>query len=290
MLIEEDIMKMYKLTKEEHNEIFKKIKKCMLYKKKPVEHPKAIIDLAPPGSGKTALNSYSKNQFTDENVIIVNGDEIRAMYPDSDKIARKYPEHYAKITDQETMKWTKDLFDFVLENKYNVIFEGTGRTTQILETIKNQMKEYEVSVRGMAVDELNCLLSILLRYREQIKCKGYGRLTTIEAFDRTYLQMLNTIDELEKSECIDSVEIFRRGKIATEPIKIYENDKLERFHSAKEATIIGRIENKAKAKEAYRYYENEILDSYDNSSDFEKKIIDRIISRYKEYQNEEIEK
>ena len=97
-----DILEQYRLSPEKHNEIFEQIKNFFLYGKYPVESPTAIVDLGPPGSGKTGLNSYSRIQFPNDNVIIVNGDEIRSMFPNSAIIAQQHPDLYAQITDQSS--------------------------------------------------------------------------------------------------------------------------------------------------------------------------------------------
>ena len=62
----------YKLEQEEHDKIGEQIQKIMLHDKFPVENPQAIIDIAPPASGKTGLNDYGKSKFLDNNVVIID--------------------------------------------------------------------------------------------------------------------------------------------------------------------------------------------------------------------------
>lgn len=119
----ETVKRKYKLSDQEHKEIEEKIKVIMLFDKYPVETPKAIIDIAPPASGKTGLNGYGKEQFEDDNVVIINSDELKPFHPKIDEIAKLYPEYYTKVTDQESNTWTSALFDEALKQGYNVIFE-----------------------------------------------------------------------------------------------------------------------------------------------------------------------
>ena len=70
----EEIKEKYKLSQEEHDAIFEQIVELYLYDKFPVENPKAIVNIAPPASGKTGLNGFSANQFLDNNVVIINSD------------------------------------------------------------------------------------------------------------------------------------------------------------------------------------------------------------------------
>ena len=237
----EEIMAKYKLSDEEHNRIGKEIQNIFLHDKFPVEHPVAIINIAPPASGKTGLNDYSKQEFIDNNVLIINSDEYKPFHPYADEIAKFYPQYYTKVTDQESNSWTSDLFDLALKEKYNVIFEGTGKNARILDTIKEKMKDYEVKVRGMAVSDINCLLSILERYEYQILTKGWGRLVTQDHFYQTYEGMPVTIDLIEKSGVVDTVEIFKRGNVPISPILLYTSkSNAQKYYSAKETVLAER--------------------------------------------------
>mgnify|MGYP005758737287 FL=1 len=287
----EEIKKRYKLTNEEHDEIQQAILRIWFDDKFPVENPKAIIDIAPPASGKTGLNGFGKDQFFDNNVVIINSDEFKPFHPKVDEIARLYPQYFTKITDQESNTWTSTLFDEALKNGYNVIFEGTGRNARILETIKNKMQKYHVTVRGMAVNELNCLISILERYEFQVKAKGWGRLVTLDHFYETYNAMPQTIDEIEKSKVVDSVEVYKRGNIPSQPIKIYDSTEVEmgRFPNARFAVFGGREEDKKLASEYFIKNEAILLKLLENDfvSEEEKEILKQIlVLAQKERQNE----
>ncbi len=287
----EEIKKRYKLTNEEHDEIQQAILRIWFDDKFPVENPKAIIDIAPPASGKTGLNGFGKDQFFDNNVVIINSDEFKPFHPKVDEIARLYPQYFTKITDQESNTWTSTLFDEALKNGYNVIFEGTGRNARILETIKNKMQKYHVTVRGMAVNELNCLISILERYEFQVKAKGWGRLVTLDHFYETYNAMPQTIDEIEKSKVVDSVEVYKRGNIPSQPIKIYDSTEVEmgRFPNARFAVFGGREEDKKLANEYFIKNEAILLKLLENDfvSEEEKEILKQIlVLAQKERQNE----
>lgn len=290
----EEIKKRYKLTNEEHDEIQQAILRIWFDDKFPVENPKAIIDIAPPASGKTGLNGFGKDQFFDNNVVIINSDEFKPFHPKVDEIARLYPQYFTKITDQESNTWTSTLFDEALKNGYNVIFEGTGRNARILETIKNKMQKYHVTVRGMAVNELNCLISILERYEFQVKAKGWGRLVTLDHFYETYNAMPQTIDEIEKSKVVDSVEVYKRGNIPSQPIKIYDSTEVEmgRFPNARFAVFGGREEDKKLANEYFIKNEAILLKLLENDfvSEEEKEILKQILVLAQKAKSNEMQK
>lgn len=282
----EEVKKRYKLSDEQHNEIEKLIMNIMFYNKYPTENPQAIIDIAPPASGKTGLNGYGCKKFKDNNVIVINSDELKPYHPKVDEIAKLYPQYYTKVTDQESNSWTSAVFDRALQEGYNVIFEGTGRNARILETIRTKMKGYNVFVRALAVHELNCLLSTIERYIYQVQARGWGRLITLDHFYETYNQMPNTIDAIEKSNAVQSVEIFKRGSEPSSPIKIYDSLDMEngRFPNAKCAILGGRAEDE---KIARRNVEKKVMIiqeclSHNGTSDEEKNILKKIQSLYKE--------
>ncbi|MCL2860453.1 MAG: zeta toxin family protein [Oscillospiraceae bacterium] len=253
----EKIIKRYKLSEQKHIKIGEEIKKLMLYDRFPVEKPKAIIDIAPPASGKTGLNAFGQEQFLNNNVVIINSDDIKPFHPKVDEIAKLYPQYYTKITDEESNTWTSSLFETAMREGYNIIFEGTGRTARILETIKSKMQGYEVIIRGMAVNELNCLMSLIERYECQVTTRGWGRLVTQEHFYETYNEMPNTIDVIERSGIVSAVEVYKRGRVPSQPVKIYDSRDIGtgRFQNAKYATLGGRIEDE---KNANGYFEDQI--------------------------------
>ena len=253
----DEILLKYKLSEKEHDKIGKEIINIYLHDKFPVENPKIIIDIAPPASGKTGLNAFGTQEFLDDNVVIINSDEFKPFHPKINEIATKYPQYYTKVTDQESNTWTSVLFEKALKEKYNIIFEGTGKNSRILNTVKTKMKEYKVIVRSLAVNKLNCLMSILDRYEHQIKTKGNGRLVIYEHFMETYNAIPNTIDQIEKSNLIQNTEIYTRGMLPSQPQLMYstQTNKYGKFHNAKYAVLELREED---FKNAQKYYEKNI--------------------------------
>ena len=276
----EEVKEKYKLSQEEHDAIFNQIVELYLYDKFPVESPKAIVNIAPPASGKTGLNGFSANQFPDNNVIIINSDELKSFHPKVNEIAKKYPNYYTKVTDQESNTWTSDFFDKLLRERYNVIFEGTGKNARILQTIKDKMQGYNVIVRGMAVNELNCLMSILERYENQLRTRGFGRLVVLDHFYETYVNMPNTVDEIEKSGVADKVEIYKRGITPATPQLIYRSTSdLKRFPNAKSAVLEGRMEDYSEAENKFEEFRRnmQILLSNRQVDQAEKEILLKIL-------------
>lgn len=220
---EEEILKKYKLSEEEHNFYYKIIKRTYTSGKTPVENPIAVIIGGQTGAGKSGLIGYSTKMFTDGNVIIINSDEIKPFHPQSEEIARIYPKLYTKVTDQESNTWTSQLFEELRREGYNIIFEGTMKNNRIADESITELHQlgYTVIVRGLAVCDLESRTSILERYEGQVSKKGWGRLVVTEHHNQTYLGMPNTIDYICKTGKYDILEIFARGERPDEPITVF---------------------------------------------------------------------
>lgn len=273
----DEVCKKYKLSDEEHTRIGNLINEIMLNNKEAVKEPIAIIDIAPPGSGKTGLNGLGVKQFNG-NVVVINSDELKPFHPKIDEIAKLYPEYYTKVTNQESNPWTDNLFETAVYGKYNIIFEGTGRNLKLLRRMIAKMSNYRVIVRGMAVNELNCLISILERYEGQVNEKGWGRLVTLSHFYKAYEEMLDTIDQIEKLNITNSVEVYTRGNKPTEPRRIY-NSNIKEFPTAKMAVVEGRQRDRKKANEYYNNGFDKRVIEEDNLLEIQE-IIEKIESLY----------
>lgn len=278
----EEVCMRYKLSEDENARIARIINEVMIGTKAPEEKPIAIIDIAPPGSGKTGLNGMGLKQFKNNNAVIINSDELKPFHPKIDEIAKLYPQYYTKVTNQESNPWTDNLFENAVNNSNNIIFEGTGRNLKLLKKMMEKMSNYKIIVRGMAVNELNCLMSIVERYMGQVKEKGWGRLVTIEHFYKAYEEMIDTIEQIEKLGIADEIEVYVRGNEPTEPQRIYSS-KTREFANSKLAVINGRELDKSKAYNYYETYFNRNLAQAEGLTET-KEILQKIDNLYFERQ------
>ena len=226
---EEEILKKYKLTDEEHEEYYQTIKRIYVGGKTPQKNPVSIIVGGQTGAGKSGILGYSTKMFRDDNVIIINSDEIKPFHPKSEEIAKLYPDLYTKITDQESNTWTSRLFEELRREKYNIIFEGTMKNNRIADESITELKKlgYTVVVRGIAVCDLESRISILERYEGQVATKGWGRLVVPEHHNQTYNGMPETIKYIEENGMYDILEIYARGIVPSEPTLIYSQHNKE---------------------------------------------------------------
>lgn len=203
----------FKLSDAEHAEI----KECIIayYTSglTTVEKPTAVILGGQPGCGKSVLiNSYRSSLFPDGNVVIVNGDEIRRFHPRSAEIIMQHEDAYAPITDLDVRDWTSGLFDYALENRFNIIFEGTMRTNVICQTIARLKRlSYRVVIAVMAVGAHTSLFSVCNRYLSEKRLYGYGRKVDFTSHDEAYRNLPITLNGIVDSGLYDKIDLYRRN-------------------------------------------------------------------------------
>lgn len=266
---EQDILKKYKLTEEEHNNYYDIIKRIYTGGKTPVENPISVIIGGQTGAGKSAIIGYSTRMFEDENVVIINSDEIKPFHPQSEEIAKLYPKLYTKITDQESNTWTSQLFEELRRAHYNIIFEGTMKNNRIADESISELQDlgYTVIVRGLSVCDLESRISILERYEAQVAVKGWGRLVVPEHHNQTYNGMPNTIGYIEENGKYDVLEIFARGEIPYEPTLIYSKHNEKQQEKIQKALEGKRCISKFTRKYGYEDGREAILENREEEYD-----------------------
>lgn len=210
----------FKLDKETHDNIYKMLEDKMFFGKESCNNPKAVVLGGQPGAGKSTLIDIAKEEFLDNNVVIINGDEFRRVHPESKKILKECEEEYAFYTDADVRVWTSDLFKKAIKDKYNIIFEGTMRTDTICNTLKElKDNDFLVEIKVLSVNGIDSIISTMERYENQKSFEGHGRVTPSESHKNAYYGMLDTLEAIEKQKCFDNLEILTRdGDI------VYSND------------------------------------------------------------------
>lgn len=98
--------------------------------------PEGFVLGGQPGARKAYPTEYIKRELP--NSISINGDEFRCWHPYFDKIQAKYGKDSSKITGSFAGKITEAVLNRALNEKYNIIIEGTFRTA------KTPLKPYRI--------------------------------------------------------------------------------------------------------------------------------------------------
>ena len=97
--------------------------------KKPSADKTLIIVGGQSGAGKSRLVPISNCELNN-NAVIVDFDELRALHPSYRIVNSNYPEIAHKILHPDTEKVKNGVLQYLIQNEYNVIYEGALRNTR----------------------------------------------------------------------------------------------------------------------------------------------------------------
>ena len=83
-----------------------------------------------PGSGKTSLRSAILEE-TQGNVIVIDNDTFKQQHPNFDELAKLYEKDVVKHVTPYSNRMTEAIISRLSDQGYNLVIEGTGRTTDV---------------------------------------------------------------------------------------------------------------------------------------------------------------
>ena len=188
----------------------------------PSQRPQAELLGGQSGAGKTRLHDLLKVEFN-QNAIVINGDEYRRAHPNFSRIQQRYgvdaPAHTAKWAGQ----MTEALIDALSAQGYNLVIEGTLRTSDVpLRTAALlHGRGYSVSLAVMAVKPEMSLVSCQIRY-EMMRIAGTApRATDPAHHDKIVHDIVDNLEVLEQSGVFDAVRLFNRAGECLYPNDVY---------------------------------------------------------------------
>ena len=174
--------------------------------------PQAVLLGGQSGAGKTTLHHVLREEL-DKNVIIINGDEYHRAHPNFGLIQQQYgvdaPAHTAKWSGA----MTEALIDALSAQGFNLVIEGTLRTSEVpLRTAALlRQRGYSVSLAIMAVKPEISLVSCQIRY-EMMRLAGTTPRSTDPAHhDKIVHQIVGNLGTLEVSGSFDAIRLFDRS-------------------------------------------------------------------------------
>ncbi|OPZ78231.1 MAG: Toxin PezT [Alphaproteobacteria bacterium ADurb.Bin438] len=199
-------------TKEEfeasYNMVFKEITK----NKKPDENPTASFIGGQPGSGKTMLADMILKE--NPNTIFINSDEYRKYHPRYKEIIEKYGKESSIYTHKISSEITDTLIERLSDQKYNLIIEGTLRTSEIPLRFSKELKEkgYKNNLSLVSVKSEKSYLGNLLRYEKMLACGLLARLTPKEYHDMIIGKIADNVKEVDESKRFSNITIYNRDE------------------------------------------------------------------------------
>ncbi len=185
---------------------------------KPAVHPKAFVLGGPPGAGKGGLTEFLKNTEFANNVLIINGDDYREFHPKFEQINNEFKEEGSK----HTQIWAGQMVGALVEKSkkagFNIIVEGTFRTSEApirtLETYKEQ--GFDVNVAIMLTDAVTAWKSTESRYKKALLAGEPARAVPKEHFETVIMNLSETIPEVFSRGIVNDFLVFNRESIAKE--------------------------------------------------------------------------
>ena len=177
-----------------------------------VNNPRAFLLGGQSGAGKTRLQKILIRKYG-HNVIVINGDEYRSAHPRFSEIQAKYGLDVTAHTAKWAGAMVEALIDALSNEHYNLIIEGTLRTSDVPKKTAALLKErgYQVDLALMAVKPEISLMSCQIRY-EQMRIAG----TTPRAVGPKHRakiveDIVENLAKLEHSELFGSISLYNRA-------------------------------------------------------------------------------
>lgn len=154
---------------------------------------------------------------------------------------------FVQNTNTFSIRAERDMLEYCLDNKINIIHVGTMRVYEYVKEIVIDVAKgngYNIEVYALAVPNIESKISAKSREREQINNRKPVRKTSNSFIDEADAGFKRSISILSASKDIDDIKILIRGKTANdEPILVYTQgtDSTERYKNAYDALVNERI-------------------------------------------------
>ncbi|CAJ0902851.1 hypothetical protein R20233_04844 [Ralstonia sp. LMG 32965] len=218
---------------------YKDVERDALARTTPQEHPKAILLGGQPGAGKSALAAEAVRELrASGGAVVIDADRMREENPRYKQLSKEDPQNAADRTQKEAGEWATRLTMAAVENRRNLVVDGTMRSPENIRDLAARLKDngYEVEARVLAVNPETSMTRARLRFEEQVAERGTGRFVNKEQHDNAYVGMVESVRALERDKLTDSVRVYDANQR-----QIYEN-RQERGDWQKKAEAVRVLE------------------------------------------------
>ncbi|VEJ10064.1 zeta toxin family protein [Actinobacillus delphinicola] len=175
---------------------------------------KAFLLGGQPGAGKSFGAKQALHQLNN-NIVVINGDEFRALHPEYEEIYKQHGKDASKYTGEFAGIMVHLFRERALKEKLNIVIEGTFRTT---ETPIRELTNFKK--HGYSVDLIICtcpqevsLDSTFERAEGHKKIGIQPRYVPPEHHDLVVDKLPQNVSEVFNTGLVDKLEIYsREGK------------------------------------------------------------------------------
>lgn len=243
------LSKIYSLSEEKFQEYYKQALLVLKMGNRPSKNKTITIIGGQSGAGKTRLIPLAK-QALDNNAVIVDFDELRALHPHYREVCNSYPEITHRILHPDTEKVKNAVLENLRNEEYNVIYEGALRNTKGFLDFAREFKEkgYDIRMSIIAVPKLESYGSTFVRYATEILSDINARWVEKDAHDGSYDGVVRTVKAFIDEGLSEKIEVFIRGEEL--PQRIYSPQERQ-FKDPIAAIMYGRDIRRKKAIEDF---------------------------------------
>lgn len=175
------------------------------------ENPKAIILGGQPGAGKSVMADIFSHAM-DKDVVFISGDDYRKYHPRREELKNAYGDDAVLYTQKFAGQATEALINYFSSKHYNLIIEGTLRTTSVPINTRNILKNqgYTVDLGVIMVRPEVSFLSTLKRYSLMKEFGSIPRLTPKEHHDYVVDNLIDNISYVYNQKVFDIIKVFNR--------------------------------------------------------------------------------
>lgn len=174
--------------------------------------PQSFVLGGQPGVGKSSMTTSVRERLN-KNVIVINGDDFRKYHPDYTKVQKEQGQDAPKHTAEFAGKMTEEILKKAINEKYNIIIEGTFRTSETPIKTLQQFKDngYETNVLIQTCNQTISWQTCLDRYEKMLQDNPKeARFTDKKHHDLVVQNLAKNIKEVQKSGLVDHMQIFAR--------------------------------------------------------------------------------
>ena len=177
----------------------------------PVQNPHCYMIVGQPGAGKTTLANIFSQQLAN-NIVFISGDDYRRYHPHYRELVQEFGDNAVLHTQEFAGKMTESLINHLSKLKYNLIIEGTLRTTDV--PIKTSQllnaNGYNVTLAAILVKPEVSYLSTIKRYHMMKEFGTIPRQTPKEHHDLVVRSIVHNLDFIYKLKNFSRIQIYNR--------------------------------------------------------------------------------
>lgn len=173
-----------------------------------------------PGSGKSSICRIIKSAY-DGNIVILNGDDFKSLYPNYDSMLIQAPIKTMQIVQPYSNYVVEQLKNVFIKKRVNLLIEGTMRTTAVpLQTIKFfKEQKYLAEIHIVSTNYYASLVSCIERFELDLANSGAGRNVERDIHDQTYKKIPDTVSKILDTKLVDKAIVYNRyGQILSSKI------------------------------------------------------------------------